>query len=258
MGRIDIKNWKTHEIIFSYDCACNSKAITVKEALNRGVSLAYTDLSMISLEKMNLKGIDLSYASLFGSNLSGSYLYNANLKGTCLNSANLYGTNLVNCDLSYSDLRNVNLSKADLYSTNLSNAILFNAKLDDVFCFENITLDNVKGLNDECPKEGSFIGWKKCYGNDKKIYIVKLEIPEDAKRSSSTSKQCRCSKAKVLKIENVDGTKANVDEVYSWYNKNFPYKVGKIVEALDFDEKYWIECSSGIHFFMSYRDAREY
>lgn len=248
MGRIDIKNWRTHEIIFSYDCACNSKAITVEKAVKQGVSLVYADLSNIDLSYVDLKNTILRFANLSGANLSNANLYHTNFQYTDLSYANLSDT-----DISFTYY----FAFADLNGTNLTNANLTNVDL--VFTDISTTiLDNVKGLNNQCPKEGSFIGWKKCYDNDKKIYIVKLEILEDAKRSSSTSKQCRCSKAKVLKIENVDGTKANVDEVYSWYNKNFPYKVGKIVEALDFDEKYWKECSSGIHFFMSYRDAREY
>ena len=118
---------------------------------------------------------------------------------------------------------------------------------------------NVKGLNDQCPKEGSFIGWKKCYNvNNKNPYIVKLEIPADAKRSSATTEKCRCSKAKVLEIQNLDGTIANVDEVSSLLFNNFYYKVGEMVYPDSFDDRFWLECSHGIHFFMKRQDAVDY
>ena len=56
-----------------------------------------------------------------------------------------------------------------------------------------------------CPDTGSFIGWKKASG-----YIVKLLIPEDAKRLSATGRKRRCNKAKVLEIQVLDGRQADI------------------------------------------------
>ena len=53
----------------------------------------------------------------------------------------------------------------------------------------------------ERPKEGSFIGYIRAMN-----HLVVLEIPADAKRSSATTKKCRCSKAKVSRIEELDGS----------------------------------------------------
>lgn len=108
-------------------------------------------------------------------------------------------------------------------------------------------------LSLQCPIEGSFIGWKKC---DR--YIVKLKICEDADRSSSTSLKCRCSKAEVLEIQNIDGSIANITEVCSNHDKNFIYKVGETVEVKDFDKCRWNECSTGIHFFIDRNMAVAY
>jgi hypothetical protein len=105
----------------------------------------------------------------------------------------------------------------------------------------------------QCPIEGSFIGWKKCDG-----YIVKLKICEDADRSSSTSLKCRCSKAEVLEIQNLDGSSAGITEICSDYNKDFIYKVGETVEVKDFDKCRWNECSNGIHFFIDRNVAVAY
>lgn len=108
-------------------------------------------------------------------------------------------------------------------------------------------------LSYQCPTEGSFIGWKKC-GR----YIVKLKICEDAERSSSTSLKCRCSKAEVLEIQNMDGSTADITEICSNYNKDFIYKVGETVEVKDFDKCRWNECSNGIHFFIDRNVAVAY
>ena len=88
--------------------------------------------------------------------------------------------------------------------------------------------------------------------------IVVLEIPEDAKRLSATGRKCRCDKAKVLGIQNIDGTRSNLTKVVSDRTDDFVYKVGEIVSVDDFDENRWNECSTGIHFFINRQEAVEY
>ena len=114
-------------------------------------------------------------------------------------------------------------------------------------------LRGAKGCYLSCPTEGSFIGWKKASG-----HIVKLRIPEDARRSSATGHKCRCDKAYVMEIQNMDGTKATEDTVRADHDKNFVYTVGATVEVPDFDDNRWSECAPGIHFFIDRRAAVEY
>lgn len=133
-----------------------------------------------------------------------------------------------------------NLSEANLSEANLSGANLSEAK--------NLNIPIA------CPEEGSFIGFKKCR-ND---LIVKLEIPADALRCSATGRKCRCSKAKVLSITNVDGSDVDTDTVASKYDKSFIYKIGETVEAPSFNTDRWHECSAGIHFFITRQEAVDY
>lgn len=105
----------------------------------------------------------------------------------------------------------------------------------------------------QCP-DGEFIGYKKAA--DEKI--VKLLILEDAKRSSATTLKCRCSKAKVLEIQESDGSKSDCNQIRSQYDSSFVYKIGEIVKVDDFDEDRWNECSTGIHFFISRDMAVKY
>ena len=110
------------------------------------------------------------------------------------------------------------------------------------------------------PETGSFIGWKKAYARDECVLrrtavIVKLEIAEDAKRSNGTGRKCRCSKAKVLDIQTIDGKSVDV-EAFSGHDYEFVYRVGDTVEPEEpFDEDRWEECASGIHFFVTRAEA---
>ena len=180
----------------------------------------------------NLRGANLYGANLGGADLRGADLYGANLYG-----ANLYGANLGGADLREADLGGANLRGANLYGANLREA----------------DLGGAKGAYNACPTSGSFIGWKKASG-----YIVKLQIPEDARRSSAGGEKCRCNKAYVAEIQNVNGTKSAINTIHSDHDNNFVYTVGATVEVPDFDDDRWNECAPGIHFFIDRRAAVEY
>ena len=162
-----------------------------------------------------------------------------------LRNVNLRGVNLCNADLCYADLRGVNLRGVNLCNADLRYADLRGVNLRGAV--------NVPFIPYACPDFGMFIGYKKASG-----YIVELEIPEDAKRLSATTRKCRCNKAKVLRILNYDRTVADVTEVRSNYNSAFVYKVGDIVSVDNFDEDRFNECSTGIHFFINFQEAVDY
>ena len=172
---------------------------------------------------------DLHNADLRGADFHGANLLNANLRGA----------NLHNADLSGADLRGVDLSGVDLLGADLRSA------------------KNVPYIPMVCPEEGDFIGWKKAEGNKDKV-IVKLRIPSDAKRSSATTRKCRCSKAEVIAIYNLDGTEEGETTCHSDYDNSFIYEVGKTVEVTNFSEDRWSECAKGIHFFINRQEAIDY
>ena len=189
-------------------------------------------------ERADLRGADLRGADLRGADLRG-----ADLRGANLSEADLSGANL-----RWADLSGANLSRADLSEADLSRADLRWAKnIDQAFWSIYTTFYPL-----QCPEEGAYIAYKKAGG-----LIVKLEITEDALRSSATSRKCRASKAKVLSITDADGNPAG-DQVCSDHDKNFVYKVGEIVEVLDFDTNRWNECSAGIHHFITRAEAVKY
>ena len=169
----------------------------------------------------------------------------ANLRGANLRYANLSRANLRGANLSDADLRNANLDWANLRDANLVGANLRDANLRDA--------KNILYIPLECPSEGSFIGWKKI----NKI-LIKLEIPEDARRSSATTKKCRCDKAKVLGFYDLNSTELNIDKIINNSYNTCEYIKGEMVYPDSFDEDRWNECSHGIHFFINKQDAINY
>lgn len=206
----------------------------------RGANLREVNLNEVNLYGADLRGVNLYRTSLYGADLRGADLRGANLYGADLRRANLYmanlyGADLYGADLRYSDLRGVNISEA-----NLSEVNFYGAK-------------NIPYIPYSCPEIGSFIGYKKADG-----HIVKLEVLSDARRCSATGRKCRCDKAKVLSIQNLDGSESKIKCVRSTYNPMFVYTVGKIVEEPEFCEDRWRECAKGIHFFINRQEAVEY
>ena len=213
-------------------------------------NLREANLYQANLYQADLRGANLRGADLRGANLSGANLYQANLR-----EADLYQANLREADLYQANLYQANLSGADLYQANLSGANIYQANLREADLYQ-ANLHEAKNLNFPiaCPEEGSFIGFKKCQDGK----IVKLKIPVDALRCSATGRKCRCSKAKVLSITNIDGTDANVGMAISKYDRNFIYKVGETIEVPNFNTDRWNECSTGIHFFITRQEAVDY
>ena len=217
----------------------------LREADLREADLSGADLSGANLYEANLRGANLYRADLCGANLRGADLRRANLRGVNLNGADLRGA-----DLREATLRGAILYRADFCGADLREATLRGADLRGANLRE---AKNIPFIPYTCPDTGSFIGYKKANG-----YIVVLEILSDARRCSATDRKCRCDKAKVLEIQNLDGSKANVNTVASGYDSTFIYTVGEIVEEPNFDEDRWNECSAGIHFFTNRQEAVVY
>ena len=212
----------------------------------RDADLRGADLSGADLRGADLSGADLSGADLSGSDLSGADLSGADLSGADLSGADLSGADLKGANLRWADLKGANLRWADLKCANLRGDDLRDA----------IGLPGIA-----CPEKGEFIGFKKAYSilNGSEVpVIIELLIRKTAKRSSATTRKCRCSKAKVLSITTIDGDNFNLSTAYSRHDRTFKYIVGQTVEVKDFDPDRWNECAPGIHFFITRQEAVDY
>ena len=211
----------------------------------------------------NLSGLNMRCTDLRGMDLSGCNLRGANLEGTILSGACLHET-----DLRGANLCAAFLDGADLYAARIDGANLFGARLQGAI--------NIPFIPMVCPESGEFTAYKKAVWHDglsDDSVIVELRIPSYAKRSSAASNSLRylfrdltpmlqpsvrCDMAKVIKIYDLDRKPLHGVEAYSKYDETFAYIPGNMVSVCNFDENRWIECSTGIHFFMSFQEAVEY
>ena len=138
-------------------------------------------------------------------------------------------------------LYGANLSGADLSGANLSGASLSGANIEKALLSAFLIV----------PQEGAFIGWKKLYNKNTPI-IAKLGISRKARRTSTlVGRKCRAEYAKVLWLS--EGT-----EAYSQHDPQFKYTVGKIVRPDCYNDDIRVECSNGIHFFITKQEAVDY
>ena len=178
------------------------------------------DLQGADLQDADLQDADLQDANLRWANLRWAYLQDANLRGADLRGADLQGADLQDANLRGANLRGANLRDADLQGANLPDFQI-------------------------CPETGAFDAWKKT-GNG----VIKIRIPASAKRISSlVGRKCRAAFVKVLKGSGYSSIRAL---------KKLYYEEGKIVHADSFDDDIRVECSHGIHFFMTKEEAEEF
>jgi hypothetical protein len=197
----------------------------------RGADLNWAALSGAVLNWVYLSGASLNWADLRGASLRGADLRGADLRGADLRGADLSGAHLRGADLRGADLGGANLNWADLRGVDMSGA-------------KNVNLDVSKT---RILPEGALIGWKKCSQG----VLVKLRIPEEAKRSHSFGRKCRAEYADVLEV-------LGADEGVSFHDDKTVYRVGERVVPDSFDLDWLQECAPGIHFFITREEAEAY
>lgn len=138
---------------------------------------------------------------------------------------------------------------------------------DTFYLYDNQIIDCIgvcEGFNkigNRIPSEGSFIGWKAgviftgspaLFFRPRRICLIKLRIPEDAKRLCAIHK-CRASKVEVLEITDLETGEELPMAMAPLYP--FEYYKGQTYECPGFDESPWDICAPGFHFFLDKRDA---
>ena len=167
-----------------------------------------------------------AYANLRVANLRDADLRYADLRYANLRGANLRDANLRDADLRDADLRDADLSNADLRGADLRDADLRRAKLPD---FQLV------------PEKGSFTGWKKLADGQ----VIELLIPEDAERTSSLiGRKCRASY--------VIPKGTGVSE------RGGKYFAGEGYHPDKYDDDIRVECTHGVHFFITKKEAENY
>ena len=203
--------------------------------------LSYANLRCADLTGANLTGANLTRAILTNSVLTNSVLTGANLFYTYLTGANLRGANLTDVCLEYANLYGANLRGANLTGADLRRAELTYADLTDTILDEK----------EQCRKGITLTEPMTVYKKSDEGKIITLKTPIGAKIFSINNKKRRTNKCKVIDMQ-------GETELSSWYDTNFKYHVGDEIEIKDFDENYNVECSTGIHFFLTREEAEKY
>jgi len=217
------------------------RGASLRGANLRGASLRDADLSGASLYGACLRDANLYGACLRDADLSGAGLSGANLRDAYLRDADLRGANLRNANLYGAYLRDANLRGANLYGADLRNANLYGADLYGADLPHFLIV----------PEKGGFTAFKKVNGA-----VLELYVPASAKRTSSLiGRKIRVSHAKVVKA--YPRTKP-LSEYKALFKGDFVYVVGETVEADKFDDDIRVECTHGIHCFITRKEAKEH
>ena len=270
-------NFQESPPIRQYEIECTLTYLSLTDVVLKNVTIRFKqriELNLTNCELTNVKFVSESRES----NIS-LYSY------ASLTSCTIYSFDVVNFE--YASLQNVLIhnctmlrtyhSKLDdcsfvrcMSRTKFLNSIFTNCRFAEctfrAYATRDVEFDNCQYrmspcFYQHCPESGSYVAYKKATGKPHSrldFCIIKLLIPEDAKRSSSFSSKCRASKAKVLDIVDLYDESKHLDIAYAIYDSKFAYRINSTVEVTDFDDNRWEECAPGIHHFLSKQEAIEY
>ena len=268
---------------FSY---ADMEGVNLMNAKLVGANLSHAFLRQAYLHKVDMTGATIEGAEFSDSDITLAILsdckgngarfdyacmWDCQIKNATLQKSSFFGAQICNCNFAGSDLEkscfvcadfddsrfvNTNLKDADLcfadrtYWTDFANSDMTGIRADDV----DLNPENIKGVKGLymplfCPEVGAFTAWKKC----REGKVVKLLIPEHAKRQGNTLHSCRASEAEVLEIYDADGNTS--DEAISISDENFKYVKGETVKPNNVDPKH-VGDKSGIYFVLSREETK--
>lgn len=216
-----------------------------------------------TIKNKEIDGGTISKCKFLLSLLSSCKFINCSFDDVSFKVAFLHQCEFIDCTFKDVSFNGARFGTSKFYNCSFINTVFNDAYMDkvDIINCKFQCCSGINGDSERFCKGRSVIGWKMGYylNNDGILenVIIRLEIPEDALKSSATTNSCRCDKAKVLDITTIKGC-THVQEARSILDANFIYKVGEIVEVSNFDNRYWIESTHGIHFFLHELAARNY
>lgn len=217
----------------------------------------YCIMNVASFHNCTFEHCNVNECNFNGSILNATTFTDSSIHNTMFNGASISG---------YTTDKSFLFVGCFVYLSNFTNASISPAPYCTTFYDPTTVMGETNaGVRLVCPEEGSFIAFKKARSRmrfatyDSTQVIVKLEIPASAKRSSATTRKCRCSEAKVLGFYDTKGCPISPRHpVRSAHSVDFIYNLGETVYVHDFDENRWHECAEGIHFFMTFEEAAQY
>ena len=255
MAIIDIKSTLGKTII-SYDDETTDLKTAVSEAVKNGVDFSYVDFYRKDVSGANFHG-----ANLFAANFREATARTCNFRETNLNNSNFDKAVASESDFYGASLRMSSFFRTKLDKTNFAWADLSNADLLEAYFHKSILCGAAFGQTRNMPyipmwlPVESFIGWVKVIG-ETESYIVKIKILNDSERFRGVGDICRCNKALVLEIQDLEGHKLDIEEIeYIDKTSTLVFKVWEVTECEDWYPGRWNDCKSGITFFVDRQSA---
>ena len=255
MALIEIKS-TLGKVIYSRDVDGNTYKGTLVEAIEHGVDLSYVDFYRKDVSGVNFRGCNLFSANfreatamtcnfrettLNNSNFDKAVASESDFYGSSLRMASFFRTKLDKTNFSYADLSSADLLEADFHKSTLCGAAFGNTR-------------NMPYIPTWLPVE-SFIGWVKVIG-ETESYIVKIKVLNDSQRFRGVGDICRCNKALVLEIQNLEGEKLDIEEIeYHDKKGTLIFHVWEVTECEEWYPGRWNDCQSGITFFIDRHSA---
>jgi len=264
--RVRIGSARLSGIDFVDASGLDLRGLDIRGIVFTNVNFSHCNLSHVSMEDALFRNCTFTFASIDWAHLDGARFVDCNLRNVYFCRTTATRSRFTNCDLTYAKFTEADVSDAyfgdsTLDQTDFGFAKMCRADLDEALKTETIR----NGMPIMCPEKGGFTAYKQCV--DKltgREIVVELYIPASAKRTSSTSRKCRASAAKVKGFYRKSGDKISKEDAKNYhavshYNSLFEYKIGDtVVPQHPFEENRWHECASGIHFFLTFEEAAKY
>ena len=221
-----------------------------------GCSFEYGNVQHTNLQNSTIFSTDASGVRFFGCTFNNSHLTTLGLKNAIADSVSIIASDVSGITTSQLvRVRSVILTRTTLHRCHLCNHKDSTNGIKLIEC-ETIGCQVDTGFRECsscCPTTGEYIAWKFAFfydGDNRKVAIIKLRIPENAKRVNPLgTEKCRASMARVESIK--DEFDRDVIKAFSWFNPKFEYVVGQTLVVKDYDDDCRTNCSSGIHHYMS-------
>ena len=208
-----------------------------------------------NFSKCNTGTLKINDCKFTGGSVRESQMTYISIAGDCEKRLKLEALTFVNSIITNQlRLTHVTVNKFTAYKT-----AMFAAFKYDKNAIKDWDLHYTTGI---IPPQNTTILYKKAYSVKEERFtemIIKLEVPEKAKRVYCDELKIRVSKAKVIGFYNLDGSALPADtDVVSSYDHTFKYKIGDTVKPeKDFDPTSG-SCGSGIHGYIDINDAIKY
>ena len=239
----------------------------LSDAARAGIDLSGAHLFREDLRECAAPGVQMRRAYVAYSDFSGSDITRADFHGSTMHGvlfkecratqANFSSTFACGSSFSAADLRGTNFAGADLHGSGFCGADMRGVNLEGAelgqarFLGTNIeaaAFRNVLGRPaDVLPEAGAVEGWKKCADG----VLVRLVVPQDARRSYAFSRSCRAEFVTVLVV-------IGADLGVSLGDPDTTYTEGGTVYPQRFGPRWWEEDAAGIHFFTSRAEAEAF